>query len=135
MSVLYPSVPTSSPDFFRKMEGIYPGDLNVSPVSTASNISTISSNNKYILPPQVVLEKKLPYEESDIDEQKRFTVELEFIQMLSNPFYLECLFYYLIFIGLSGQNYFEQKSFVNYLEYLLYWKRPEYARFISYAYY
>lgn len=96
MSVLYPSVSTSSPNFFNQMEGIYTDDLNESPVSTASNISSISSTEKYFLPPQVLADKKLPYEESDVDIQKRFTVELEFVQMLSNPFYLECLFSYLI---------------------------------------
>ncbi|KAF4598484.1 suppressor of hpr1 [Pleurotus pulmonarius] len=29
-------------------------------------------------------------------------------------------------------NFFEQPAFINYLEYLLYWKEKEYARFIHY---
>ncbi|KAJ8521167.1 hypothetical protein ONZ45_g2084 [Pleurotus djamor] len=53
----------------------------------------------------------------------RFELELEFVQALANPFYLH---------SLAQQNYFEQPAFVNYLEYLLYWKEKEYARFIHY---
>lgn len=34
--------------------------------------------------------------------------------------------------GLSQERYFEDAAFVRYLEYLQYWKRPEYSRFIIY---
>lgn len=33
--------------------------------------------------------------------------------------------------GLASKKYFEQPGFVEYLAYLQYWKRPEYAKFIS----
>ena len=59
----------------------------------------------------------------DEEEQIRFQVELEFVQMLANPFYLQHLAQY---------KYFEDKSFISYLKYLLYWKQPEYSKFIMY---
>ncbi len=52
-----------------------------------------------------------------------FSVELEFVQCLANPNYLHFL---------AKQGMFENASFKNYLKYLLYWKRPEYVRFIKY---
>lgn len=62
------------------------------------------------------------------DEQKaanraRFELELEFVQSLANPFYLQ---------SLAQQNIFEQPAFINFLEYLMYWKEKDYARFIHY---
>ncbi|KAJ3569614.1 hypothetical protein NP233_g4923 [Leucocoprinus birnbaumii] len=62
------------------------------------------------------------------DEQKaanraRFELELEFVQSLANPFYLQ---------SLAQQNILEQPAFINFLEYLLYWKEKDYARFIHY---
>ena len=55
----------------------------------------------------------------------KFELELEFIQALANPFYLH---------SLAQQNILEQPAFVNYLEYLLYWKEKDYARFIQYVF-
>jgi len=58
------------------------------------------------------------------DEQKiRFQVELEFVQCLANPNYLNFL---------AQRDYFKNPTFINYLKYLLYWKRPEYAKFLKY---
>lgn len=54
----------------------------------------------------------------------RFELELEFVQALANPFYLHTL---------SQQGILAQPAFVNYLEYLMYWKEKDYARFILYA--
>lgn len=51
----------------------------------------------------------------------RFELELEFVQALANPFYLH---------SLSQQGILNQPAFVNYLEYLQYWKAKDYARFI-----
>ncbi|KAF8585800.1 SOH1 family protein [Ramaria rubella] len=53
----------------------------------------------------------------------RFEIELEFVQALANPFYLH---------SLAQQNILSQPSFINFLQYLLYWKEKEYARFILY---
>ena len=60
----------------------------------------------------------------------RFQYELEFVQMLSNPNYLECIS--LINIDLLHNGYFEDPAFINFLKYLLYWKQPEYTRFLMY---
>ncbi|BGP56397.1 Mediator of RNA polymerase II transcription subunit 31 [Rhodotorula sphaerocarpa] len=53
----------------------------------------------------------------------RFETELEFVQCLANPFYLQ---------SLAQQGLFEQPTFLNYLKYLLYFRDPRYARFLQY---
>ncbi|OQR95068.1 mediator of RNA polymerase II transcription subunit 31 [Achlya hypogyna] len=53
----------------------------------------------------------------------RFQIELEFIQCLASPSYLN---------HLAINRYFEDPAFLNYLAYLKYWKRPEYAKYINY---
>jgi len=53
----------------------------------------------------------------------RFEFELEFVQSLANPHYLQ---------SLAQQNILVDSSFVLYLKYLLYWTEPEYARFVVY---
>ncbi|GAB0491784.1 hypothetical protein MMPV_003039 [Pyropia vietnamensis] len=55
-------------------------------------------------------------------EQERFEVELEFVQCLSTPAYLQFL---------AQNRYFEDPAFLRYLSYLSYWRRPEYARFLT----
>jgi mediator of RNA polymerase II transcription subunit 31 len=50
---------------------------------------------------------------------KRFLIELEFVQNLANAKYLN-------YLAQSG--YFEQESFINFLKYLQYWKKPEYIK-------
>lgn len=52
----------------------------------------------------------------------RFELELEFVQALANPFYLQ---------SLAQQNILTQPSFVNFLKYLTYWKGKDYARFLQ----
>lgn len=59
----------------------------------------------------------------DAPEAYRFQVELEFVQCLANPQYLNFL---------AQRGYFKEKEFVNYLSYLLYWKQQEYAKFLTY---
>ncbi|XP_046840604.1 mediator of RNA polymerase II transcription subunit 31-like [Xenia sp. Carnegie-2017] len=57
------------------------------------------------------------------DNRQRFQIELEFVQCLANPHYLNFL---------AQRGYFKDSSFVNYLKYLLYWKAPQYAKFLKY---
>ena len=69
---------------------------------------------------------KMEIDESQLSENRiknrwRFEFELEFVQSLGNPHYLQ---------SLAQQNLMEDPSFILYLEYLTYWSRPEYARFI-----
>lgn len=54
-------------------------------------------------------------------DSERFYIELEFIQNLSNPKYLN-------YLAQSG--YYEKESFINFLRYLRYWKRPEYSKYL-----
>jgi len=56
--------------------------------------------------------------------QEKFELELEFVQSLANPYYLH---------SLAQQNILDQPAFINYLEYLLYWKEKDYARFIQFV--
>lgn len=56
-------------------------------------------------------------------ERYRFQVELEFVQCLANPQYLNFL---------AQHGYFKEKEFVNYLSYLQYWKEQKYAQFLKY---
>ena len=53
----------------------------------------------------------------------RFEVELEFVQMLGNPQYLNYL---------AAQHLLEDASFIAYLDYLQYFTKPEYVRYLSY---
>ncbi|KAI8842663.1 hypothetical protein HDU78_007037 [Chytriomyces hyalinus] len=57
--------------------------------------------------------------------ERRLILELEFVQCLANPKYLQFL---------AQQQYFNDPAFINYLKYLLYWRRPEYAKLIVYPY-
>ncbi|XP_029820497.1 mediator of RNA polymerase II transcription subunit 31 isoform X2 [Manacus vitellinus] len=60
----------------------------------------------------------------DTGNRLRFQLELEFVQCLANPNYLNFL---------AQRGYFKDKAFVNYLKYLLYWKEPEYAKYLKFA--
>ncbi|KAI9817624.1 MAG: hypothetical protein M1832_004628 [Thelocarpon impressellum] len=53
----------------------------------------------------------------------RFELELEFVQCLANPWYLNFL---------ATQKLLDEPSFVAYLEYLQYFSKPEYAKFLMY---
>eukprot|EP00919_Chromeraceae_sp_WS-2016_P010264 GHVR01024078.1.p1 GENE.GHVR01024078.1~~GHVR01024078.1.p1 ORF type:complete len:148 (+),score=31.16 GHVR01024078.1:41-484(+) len=55
----------------------------------------------------------------------RFEQELEFVQCLANPSYLQWL---------GEQKYLEHPDFVRYLEYLLYWKQPKYSKYLLYPF-
>jgi mediator of RNA polymerase II transcription subunit 31 len=58
----------------------------------------------------------LPIQGSD-----RFLIELEFIQNLSNPKYLNYL---------AQNGYLQQPEFLEFLKYLTYWKQPEYLKLL-----
>ncbi|RCK54774.1 Mediator of RNA polymerase II transcription subunit 31 [Candida viswanathii] len=53
----------------------------------------------------------------------RWEIELEFVQSLSNIPYVNYL---------AQNNYLNDETFVNYLEYLQYWTQPQYAKFLVY---
>jgi mediator of RNA polymerase II transcription subunit 31 len=61
----------------------------------------------------------------NLPDKTRFQVELEFVQSLSNPNYLQFL---------AQQQYFEDEDFLLFIEYLKYWKEPEYCKYIVYPY-
>ncbi|KAF5531352.1 SOH1 [Fusarium mexicanum] len=53
----------------------------------------------------------------------RFEVELEFVQSLANPAYLN---------HLASQKLLSQPAFVAYLAYLQYWSKPPYLKYLTY---
>lgn len=57
------------------------------------------------------------------EERRRFQIELEFVQSLANPNYLNFL---------AQRGYFKKQTFLNYLKYLMYWTEPEYVKYIMY---
>ena len=57
------------------------------------------------------------------DDRKRFLLDLEFVQTLANPQYLNFL---------AQRNYLKNPAFINYLKYLLYFKEENYIQFVRY---
>ncbi|KAF7969059.1 hypothetical protein HWV62_28403 [Athelia sp. TMB] len=55
-----------------------------------------------------------------IINRTRFELELEFVQSLANPFYLQTL---------GQQRILDDPAFINYLAYLKYWSEKEYASY------
>lgn len=70
------------------------------------------------------MEKK-EWVENEAGSRFRFIMELEFVQCLSNPLYLQ---------HLAITRVLYDPAFVKYIEYLQYWKRSEYAKFITYPF-
>ncbi|KAI0169804.1 SOH1-domain-containing protein [Hypoxylon sp. FL1284] len=62
-------------------------------------------------------------EEPKYGGYSRFEIELEFVQSLANPSYLN---------HLASQKYFSEPTFVAYLAYLRYWTRPPYLKYLTY---
>lgn len=79
--------------------------------------------------------------ETEDQQRMRFQVELEFVQCLGNPNYLNCMFAFFhqakttvtpIYLVLAQRGFFKDSTFINYLKYLLYWKEPDYAKYLKY---
>lgn len=94
--------------------------------------------------------------ESEEQQKLRFQIELEFVQCLANPGYLNREYHVVdkhcisccccacrafpslvsdswccyCFSDLAQNGHFKNKSFINYINYLQYWKKPEYAKFL-----
>mmetsp|Transcript_26670 Transcript_26670/g.69170 ORF Transcript_26670/g.69170 Transcript_26670/m.69170 type:complete len:161 (-) Transcript_26670:39-521(-) len=56
-------------------------------------------------------------------DKERFVLELEFVQGLANPHYLNWL---------AQNKYFADPAFIQYLQYLQYWREPAYRKFLIY---
>ncbi|OAF68286.1 Mediator complex subunit 31 [Intoshia linei] len=63
--------------------------------------------------------------ESKSQNLLRLEVELEFVQCLANPNYLNYL---------AQHGYFKDRTFINYLIYLMYWTRKEYISLIRFPF-
>jgi len=63
------------------------------------------------------------FAETEEHQKIRFQIELEFVQCLANPNYLNFL---------AQRGFFKEATFVNYLKYLTYWKEPDYAKYLKY---
>ncbi|EKE41242.1 hypothetical protein ENUP19_0082G0157 [Entamoeba nuttalli] len=60
---------------------------------------------------------------SELGEKKRFEYELDFLQSLANPHYIQYLAYH---------KYLRKPDMIHFLKYLQYWKQPNYIKFIQY---
>ncbi|KAJ7124983.1 SOH1-domain-containing protein [Mycena epipterygia] len=69
------------------------------------------------------MDAELDPSDPKVINRARFELELEFVQALANPYYLH---------SLAQQNILDQPAFINFLQYLLYFKEKDYARFIHY---
>lgn len=58
-----------------------------------------------------------------------FFIGYKYLIRLCTTFFL---YAYLIFVVLAQRGYFKDNTFINYLKYLLYWKEPEYAKYLRY---
>lgn len=56
---------------------------------------------------------------------------LEVTNRFKDWFALQMHFFFLCLSVLAQRGYFKDKAFVNYLKYLLYWKEPEYAKYLK----
>ncbi|KAF8848671.1 mediator of RNA polymerase II transcription subunit 31 [Acephala macrosclerotiorum] len=65
----------------------------------------------------------IPSEELKYGGFTRFEIELEFVQSLASPLYLN---------HLAAMKYFEHEAFVEYLRYLQYWSHPPYSKYLLY---
>jgi len=65
----------------------------------------------------------IPSEEPKYGGFTRFEIELEFVQSLASPLYLN---------HLASLKYFENPAFVAYLSYLQYWSHPPYTKYLTY---
>lgn len=64
------------------------------------------------------------YTDYEEKERLRFQIELEFVQCLANPNYLNFL---------AQRGYFKERNFINYLKYLhSYWTKPAYVKYLKY---
>lgn len=79
--------------------------------------------------------------ETEDQQRLRFQIELEFVQCLGNPNYLNCkrirvisesIVILMVVLVLAQRGYFKDSTFINYLKYLLYWKEPEYSKYLKY---
>ncbi|KAJ3305449.1 suppressor of hpr1 [Kappamyces sp. JEL0829] len=96
-------------------------DLKLSP-NSHGNLQMLNMPIKT----EVAVDKTIPgATQAESANQRRFEIELEFVQLLCNP-------QYLLFLG--QERILNDECFINYLDYLLYWKRKEYRAYIVYPY-
>ncbi|RDL41079.1 uncharacterized protein BP5553_01058 [Venustampulla echinocandica] len=65
----------------------------------------------------------MPSEEPKFGGFTRFEIELEFVQSLASPLYLN---------HLASLKYLESPPFIAYLSYLQYWAQPAYTKYLTY---
>ena len=86
--------------------------------------STLLQPNKLTQTDLALLDKLL-HDSNKSNNTVRFTLELEFIELLSNPHYIQ----YLV-----QQQYIQQPHFITYIKYLQYWTTPYYIHYIQHIY-
>lgn len=126
---------TPSPGFLDPNRVNLPGHIG-SPMNPPHQ-SNSNNNNNNNNPSQIQQNEQALKEKAEKDakflqaqaDQKiflnktRFETELEFVQCLANPQYVHFL---------AQRGYFKQEKIINYINYLDYWRRPEYCRHLRY---
>ncbi|KAI8824403.1 mediator of RNA polymerase II transcription subunit 31-like protein [Fimicolochytrium jonesii] len=93
--------------------------------ASSSRMGSSSAGTPFPLPPLPPLQTTGEADEPEEAARLRFQLELEFVQCLANPQYLQFL---------AQRQYFANPSFLNYLAYLRYWQEPPYSKYITYPY-
>eukprot|EP01112_Ceratiomyxa_fruticulosa_P015814 TRINITY_DN4705_c0_g1_i2.p1 TRINITY_DN4705_c0_g1~~TRINITY_DN4705_c0_g1_i2.p1 ORF type:complete len:175 (-),score=40.14 TRINITY_DN4705_c0_g1_i2:223-747(-) len=105
-------------DFDDNEDGI-DFDFTSNDVEISNNNNDNANNNDSELDSETKVEESL----EERANRLRFSMELEFIQCLASPQYIN---------HLAQARYFQDPAFINYLAYLQYWKQPQYAQYIVY---
>ena len=58
----------------------------------------------------------------ELDNKTRFEYELDFLQSLANPFFIQYL---------ATRKHLQNPAMIHFLKYLQYWKQPQYIKFIQ----
>ena len=59
----------------------------------------------------------------ELDNKTRFEYELDFLQSLANPYYIQYL---------ASRKHLQNPALIHFLKYLQYWKQPQYIKYIQY---
>ncbi|KAK3249432.1 hypothetical protein CYMTET_41138 [Cymbomonas tetramitiformis] len=90
---------------------------------SAANLPSLQERRTTLYRQEVANQRLRRMAVAGCTDSERFVLEIEFVQCLANPRYLE---------HLAQTRVLEDPSFINYLKYLQYWKKPEYSRYIIY---
>lgn len=99
-----------------------PQSTLVNTTTTTSYVTTLLTEHE-----QTILHNLLYDITINTNNTLRFSMELEFIELLSNPYYIQ-------YISQHRNKYLYNQSFITYIQYLQYWHTKPYCHYISHIY-